>query len=259
MVVNRKAVMIRRGAGGETPARGTLADNVLFIDAQAIVIDKPAGLPVDAPRDGALSVQNHLDALRFGFARWPMTVHRLDRDTSGCLLLARNPKAARRFAAAFEAGTVEKTYLAVLNGLPEAAQGCIELPLGKTSSQAAGWRMVPDAGGKRAVTRWRTLATRGGKTLVELRPETGRTHQLRAHALHGLGVGIVGDPIYRANGSPRPMPGTPMLLHAYTLGLPRGDKPALRAMAPVPASFAQAGFADAADLAGPQHGADQPA
>jgi len=83
---------------------------ILFEDGEALVIDKPAGLAVDAPRDGGLSLENYLDALRFGFARWPTAVHRLDRDTSGCLLLARNPKAHKRFAAAFEAKQVEKVY-----------------------------------------------------------------------------------------------------------------------------------------------------
>jgi tRNA pseudouridine32 synthase/23S rRNA pseudouridine746 synthase len=106
-----------------------LADRVLFIDAEAIMLDKPAGLPVTPVRDGSLSLENHLESLRFGFQRWPSVVHRLDRDTSGCLLLARNPKAHRRFAAAFEAGEVEKLYWAVVDGIPEGEGGMIDLPL----------------------------------------------------------------------------------------------------------------------------------
>ena len=85
-----------------------LADRVLFIDAEAMVLDKPAGLPVDRPRDGSLSLENHLDALRFGFERLPQAVHRLDRDTSGCLLLARNPRIHKKFQMAFERGEVTK-------------------------------------------------------------------------------------------------------------------------------------------------------
>ena len=96
-----------------------LLDKVLFLDGEALVIDKPAGLPVDRPRDGSLSLENHLEALAFGFRRWPQAVHRLDRDTSGCLLLSRNPKAHARFHHAFEAGIVEKRYLAVLEGVVE--------------------------------------------------------------------------------------------------------------------------------------------
>ena len=95
-----------------------LSERVIFIDAEAMVLDKPAGLPVTQVRDGSLSVENYLDSLRFGFQRPPSVVHRLDRDTSGCLLLARNPKAHKRFAAAFEAGQVEKLYWAVVAGVP---------------------------------------------------------------------------------------------------------------------------------------------
>jgi tRNA pseudouridine32 synthase/23S rRNA pseudouridine746 synthase len=217
-----------------------LADNLLFIDAEAIVLDKPAGLPVDAPRDGSLSLENHLDSLRFGFQRWPTAVHRLDRDTSGCLLLARNPKAHRRFAAAFEAGTVEKTYLAVVAGTPEADEGVIDLPLAKISSAAAGWRMVGDARkGKAALTRWRRIAVKDGRALIAFLPATGRTHQIRVHAAEGLGMAIVGDPVYGAGGQA-------MLLHAARLVVPRESKPAIAAEAPLPARFAEAGFADAA-------------
>ena len=76
---------------------------ILFEDGEALVIDKPGGLPLDQPRAGGPSLEDHLETLRFGFQRPPAPVHRLDRDTSGCLLLARNPKALKRFAAAFEA------------------------------------------------------------------------------------------------------------------------------------------------------------
>ncbi|RHW19177.1 RNA pseudouridine synthase [Sphingomonas gilva] len=212
-----------------------LSDHVLFIDGEAIVVDKPAGLPVDRPRDGSLSVENHLAGLTFGFKRWPTPVHRLDRDTSGCLLLARNPKAHARFQQAFEQGLVEKTYRAVLAGEPEGDEGTIDLPLAKVSSPRAGWRMVGDAGGKPAVTRWRVLARSGGRALVEFRPETGRTHQIRVHAAEGLGAPIAGDPVYGGGQGP-------MLLHALKLVLPRDGKPAVEAQAPLPASFAKAGF-----------------
>ena len=85
---------------------------ILYEDGEALVIDKPAGLPVDPPRSGGDSLANYLDRLRLGFQREPAPVHRLDTDTSGCLLLARNPKALKRlFSAAFEARQVGKTYL----------------------------------------------------------------------------------------------------------------------------------------------------
>lgn len=212
-----------------------LSDHVLFLDGEALVIDKPAGLPVDAPRDGSLSVENYLASLTFGFQRWPLPVHRLDRDTSGCLLLARNPKAHKRFAASFEAGEVEKTYLAVLDGIPAAESGTIDMALGKTSTAQGGWRMVADPKGKPAITHWEVAATSGGRALIRFRPKTGRTHQLRVHAASGLGLPIAGDPVYGAGAGP-------MLLHAHSLRLARGTKSPIAAEAPLPASFEAAGF-----------------
>src|SRR3954468_4034497 len=128
---------------------------VLFIDGEAIVIDKPAGLAVHPGSKTPESLEDYLKHFRFGFQRPPLPVHRLDRDTSGCLLLARNPKAHKRFQRAFEAGTVAKTYVAILDGMIETEEGVIELALRKVSTAESGWRMVPDPAGQRAVTRWR--------------------------------------------------------------------------------------------------------
>jgi tRNA pseudouridine32 synthase / 23S rRNA pseudouridine746 synthase len=219
-----------------------LTDHILFIDGEAIVLDKPAGLPVDAPRDGATSLENHLQSLTFGFQRWPVAVHRLDRDTSGCLLLARNPKAAGRFTRAFEERGVAKSYLAILSGIPEASSGTIKLALRKISSAEQGWRMVgaPDTArdAKAAVSHWQVLASHGGQALVRFRPETGRTHQLRVHAREGLGHAIVGDPVYGdGKGAAR------TLLHAERIELPRDGKPPVLAHAPFPADFSALGFA----------------
>lgn len=219
-----------------------LTDHILFIDGEAIVLDKPAGLPVDAPRDGATSLENHLQSLTFGFKRWPIAVHRLDRDTSGCLLLARNPKAAGRFTRAFEERCVAKSYLAILSGVPDIDNGTVELALRKVSSAEEGWRIVGAAGGirdaKPAVSHWQVLASNNGRALVRFRPETGRTHQLRVHAHEGLGHAIVGDPIY-GNGSGAAR----TLLHAERIELPREGKPPVLANAPFPADFSALGFA----------------
>ena len=165
-----------------------LEDLILFIDGEAIVLDKPAGLPVDAPRAGGDSIERRIDELRCGFKRPPVAMHRLDQDTSGCLLFARHASARVVFQQAFEAGTVEKTYLAVLAG-EVAEEGVIDLPLGKVSSAEAGWKMRPDPAGKSAITHWRRLAMRDGRSLVEFRPKTGRTHQIRAHAREGSAPG----------------------------------------------------------------------
>jgi tRNA pseudouridine32 synthase/23S rRNA pseudouridine746 synthase len=243
MTVNRSAH--RRAPTQLSP----LTERVLFIDGEAIVIDKPAGLPVDPPRDGSLSLENHLASLTFGFQRWPLAVHRLDRDTSGCLLLARNPKAHKRFTAAFEAQAVAKLYVAVLEGVPENESGTIDLPLAKISSAADGWRMAPSPRGKAARTDWRVLSVRDGRALVAFTPYSGRTHQIRAHALHGLGIGIVGDPVY---GLTPDTSGEPLLLHARMLRVERTGKPPVEAIAPMPERFAQGGFADAEAIVAPE-------
>lgn len=215
-----------------------LSDRVLFLDGEALVIDKPAGLPVDAPRDGSLSLENHLDSLRFGFKRWPLAVHRLDRDTSGCLLLARNPKAHGRFTRAFEDREVDKQYLAIVDGVPDADSGTIDLPLGKVSTAEDGWRMVGDPKGKPSISHWEKLAVMDGRSLLRFRPETGRTHQIRVHALEGLGFALVGDPVYGRGGTK-----TRTLLHAERLVVKRDVKPSIIAEAPFPDSFAALGFA----------------
>ena len=208
-----------------------LSDFILFIDAGAIVLDKPAGLPVDAPRRGGESIASRADELRCGFKRPPTPMHRLDQDTSGCLLFARNPPAMARFQQAFESGAVEKYYLAVVGGeLPE-EEGVIEMPLGKTSSQDAGWRVVADPAGKPAETHWRRIAVKDGNTLVEFRPRTGRTHQIRAHAREAFATGIIGDRVYG-------VPGGPMLLHASRLVVPRSGREAIDVTAPLPEYFA---------------------
>ena len=209
---------------------------ILFIDAEAMVIDKPAGLPVDTPRRGGDSVVERLGELKQGFQRPPTPMHRLDQDTSGCLLLARSPKARSLLQRAFETRQVEKYYLAIVDGEIGQDEGVIDLALGKTSSEKAGWRMVADPRGDKAVTNWRKLTVRDGKTLVEFRPVTGRTHQLRVHAREAFGRGIVGDRVYG-------VPGGPMLLHASRLVVPREKKTAIDVSAPLPDYFGDWGDA----------------
>lgn len=213
-----------------------LSSRILFIDAEAIVLDKPAGLPVDAPRRGGDSIASRIDELKCGFKRPPTAMHRLDTDTSGCLLFARSPKARAFFQQAFEARTVEKYYLAVVASTIDSEGGVIDLPLAKRSSAEAGWRMVFDPHGISALTRWRRVAVRDGATLVEFQPLTGRTHQIRAHAREAFGRGIVGDRVYG-------VPGGPMLLHASRLVVPRGAKPAIDVTASLPDYFGDWGDA----------------
>jgi tRNA pseudouridine32 synthase/23S rRNA pseudouridine746 synthase len=210
---------------------------VLFIDGEAIVIDKPAGLAVHPGTRTPESLEDYLKQLRFGFGRLPLPVHRLDRDTSGCLLLARNPKAHKRFQRAFEDKKVGKTYVAVLDGVPENGEGIVDLALDKVSTAEEGWRMVPDPAGRPAVTHWRVATVREGRAVVVFSPETGRTHQIRVHASAGIGIPISGDPVYGAGRGP-------MLLHALSLRVERDGKPPIEATAPLPPTFVNAGFGD---------------
>jgi tRNA pseudouridine32 synthase/23S rRNA pseudouridine746 synthase len=210
---------------------------VLFIDGEAIVIDKPAGLAVHPGAKTPESLEDYLRHFRFGFQREPLPVHRLDRDTSGCLLLARNPKAHKSFQRAFEDKKVAKTYLAILDGVPAGESGRIEIPLGKVSTAAEGWRMVADENGKPSVTEWRVVAVKDGRAAVLFSPETGRTHQIRVHSADGIGLPIAGDPVYGAGRGP-------MLLHALSIRVERDGKPPVEARAPLPPTFVQAGFGD---------------
>lgn len=209
-----------------------LEDRILFIDGEAIVLDKPAGLPVDPPKRGGDSLAARINELKCGFKRPPAVMHRLDQDTSGCLLLARNPKARAVFQQAFEARAVEKYYLAVVGSEISGDDGLIDLAVAKKSSADAGWRMVGDPDGHAAVTRWRKITVRDGRTLVEFQPLTGRTHQIRVHAREAFGSGIVGDRVYG-------IPGGAMLLHASRLVVPREPKPAIDVTAPLPDVFGE--------------------
>jgi len=128
---------LREGEGAPHGRAMLLSDRILFIDAEALVLDKPAGLPVDAPRRGGDSIAARIDELKCGFQRPPTAMHRLDTDTSGCLLFARAPKARAAFQRAFETRAVEKYYLAVVAGEIAEEQGVIDMPLAKVSSAEA--------------------------------------------------------------------------------------------------------------------------
>jgi len=221
---------LRRSDNRPHEAPMPLSDCIIFIDAEALVLNKPAGLPVDAPRRGGDSVASRIDELKCGFRRPPTAMHRLDTDTSGCLLFARTAKARSIFQQAFETRTVEKYYLAVVAGEIQEEQGVIDIPLAKRSTAEAGWRMIGDPNGHEATTSWRRLSIRDASTLVEFQPLTGRTHQIRAHAREKFGRGILGDRVYG-------IPGGPMLLHASRLVVPRPGKQTIDVTAPLPDYF----------------------
>jgi tRNA pseudouridine32 synthase/23S rRNA pseudouridine746 synthase len=207
-----------------------IVSKVLYRDALMLVIDKPAGLPVHPGPKGGETLVHHLDALRFGLPRRPEAAHRLDRDTSGCLVLGRHPKAIARLNELFRRNEVGKVYWAVVEGGPEGPEGEIDLPLAPKSPDR-GWWMKVDPKGQPSLTRWRVLGRGGGLTLLELRPVTGRTHQLRVHCA-ASGFPILGDPIYGT--APR-FHGPGLHLHARGVTVPLyPKKPSITVEAPVP-------------------------
>ncbi|BCX19099.1 MAG: RNA pseudouridine synthase [Geminicoccaceae bacterium] len=227
----RSPPAMRDPAREPPPEAIDLERRVLYRDGLVLVIDKPAGLPVHAGPKGGPNLEQFLDALRYGYPRRPALAHRLDRDTSGCLVLGRHPSALRRLGRLFATGAVEKTYWAVAIGRPEAEQGRIDLPLAKRS-ELRGWWMKVDPAGQPASTLWRLLGTADGLSWLELRPLTGRTHQIRVH-LEALGCPVLGDPIYGRDRQPSPLPA--LHLHARAILLPLHEKkPPIRVEAPPP-------------------------
>src|SRR5262245_48697897 len=193
-------------------SEGSLADRVLYRDGLILVIDKPAGIAVQAGPGGGPNLEQQFDSLRFGLPHPPALAHRLDRDTSGCLVLGRHAKALRRLGTLFSGGLVEKVYWAVVEGKPRQTEGRIESGL-KKLTRGTGWRMAVDPAGQQAVTDYRLLGADGGRAWLELRPRTGRTHQLRVHC-GALGCPVVGDPVYGSRHT-----GEPLLLYARAIKL----------------------------------------
>lgn len=224
-----------------------LEASILYRDDAIIVLNKPAGLASQGGKGIAVHLDGMLDALRFEGTERPKLVHRLDRDTSGVLLLARGVKQASRLSAAFRGRDVEKTYWALLWGVPDVLEGRIDLPLarvefGGTSRSEPAGRKDPDA--LKAVTEYKILDYAGKKfAWAQLNPLTGRMHQLRAHCL-ALGTPIFGDAAYGqafADGF-----AAQLHLHARRLSIPHPDGGFLTVEAPLPKhmreSFQHLGF-----------------
>src|SRR5207237_9096690 len=157
-------------------------------------IAKPAGLPVHRGPKGGANLESSFDALRFGLPRPPVLAHRLDRDTSGCLVLGRHRKATASLGLLFKHGRISKTYWAVVEGGPVEDEGAIDIPLGRLNAERGGWQN-PDPEGQSALTNWKVLGRDESLAWLALEPVTGRTHQLRVHAA-AMAWPIVGDNIY---------------------------------------------------------------
>ena len=232
-----------------------LLKRLLYRDGLMLVIDKPAGFAVHKGPKGGTSLEDYFDALRFGLPRPPALAHRLDRDTSGCLVLGRHRKALAELGRLFKRGAVGKTYWAVVEGGPAEDAGRIDLPLGRLDD-TRGWWMKPDPHGQPAATTWRVMGrgyaanssctstpppqpstdiTRGNnrRALIwlALEPLTGRTHQLRVHCA-AMGWPVVGDSIYGK--APR-SGGSVLHLHSREVVVPLyKKKEPIRVTAPVP-------------------------
>ena len=189
---------------------------VVFEDAQLVIVDKPSGMLSVPGRSGLLqdSVSTRLRA-RHPQATGQLVVHRLDLDTSGLLLAAKDPVTFSALQRLFSLREVEKRYVAWLDGDVAGDAGMIEIPL-RTDIDDRPRQIYDAVHGKAAVTAWRVLDRRDGRTKVALHPQTGRTHQLRVHAAHpsGLNAPIVGDRLY---GRAAPRAGERLMLHAELL------------------------------------------
>lgn len=193
-----------------------IQSRILYRDELMLIINKPAGVPVHAGSGGGENLEMYLEHLRFGLPQTPHLAHRLDRDTSGCLILGRKKEALRRIGKLFQEGRVEKTYWAIVEGTPPEKQGVIDLPLAKKTQDKRRWQMkVDEKEGQPSVTHYTVLGAADGLTWLELKPQTGRTHQLRVHCAH-LGFPIAGDSLYgRGEGM-----GSKLHLHARAISVP---------------------------------------
>ncbi|OIQ95097.1 ribosomal large subunit pseudouridine synthase D [mine drainage metagenome] len=205
-----------------------LRRRILYLDEAVLILDKPGGLAVHKGTGTRTDLEQALPLL-FGAAP-PRLAHRLDMDTSGCLVLSRTADAATRLGRLFSQRRVNKCYWALVQGRPDQAGGIIDLALRKLPGPEGG-RMRPDPSAPPAITRWRRLGTADGVSWLELRPETGRTHQLRAHCAL-MGWPILGDRLYGRDQSP------PLLLHARSISFQMEPaRPPITATAPVPAAW----------------------
>lgn len=209
-----------------------LLDRLLYRDALMLVVDKPSGIPVHKGMGGGETLEDYFDALRFGLPHLPALAHRLDRETSGCLVLGRQKHALQTLGKLFSDNKINKTYWALVEGAPVATEGIINLPLAKQSESKKRWWMKVAENGQTAITHYKILGKHEGISWLELKPETGRTHQLRVHSA-ASGFPIIGDRIY---GSDKAAPRGTLLLHARSIEVPLyPKKPAINVVAPVPA------------------------
>ncbi len=235
---------------------------ILHRDDQLVVLNKPPGLAVQGGTRSERHLDGLLDALRLGHVERPRLVHRLDKDTSGVLVVARTPAAAAFLTRAFRDKTTRKTYWALAVGRPKPAQGRIALALAKQAGHGGERVRADPEEGKHAVTYYRVVDSAGERaSWLALMPVTGRTHQLRAHCA-AIGTPILGDPKYGGAGAE--LAGVPnarrLHLHARELSIPHPQGGILRVTAPLPPHMRQSWefFGFPGDVKDPFAGLDVP-
>lgn len=197
---------------------------ILFEDKDILVLNKPPGLvvhPAAGNPDGTLvnALLHHCDDLSgIGGEMRPGIVHRLDKDTSGCMVVAKNDIAHRRLTEAFAERRLSKIYLAAINGVPKEKSGRIQNLIGRHPVDRKRMAILYDGAGKEAVTEWEQLSVYKDTALIRCKLLTGRTHQIRVHMKEGLGFPILGDPIY-GHPSRQKVPTQRLMLHAWKLSL----------------------------------------
>jgi tRNA pseudouridine32 synthase/23S rRNA pseudouridine746 synthase len=207
-----------------------IGNRLLYRDGLMLIIDKPAGLAVHKGPKGGPSLEDYFDALRFGLPRMPALAHRLDKETSGCLVLGRHRKALADLNLLFRNGKVGKTYWAVVEGGPAEPEGRIDMPLGRLDDKI-GWWMKHDPNGLPSQSTWKVMGRADGISWLALEPLTGRTHQLRVHCAES-GFPVLGDNIYGT--APR-TGGARLHLHARQVVVPLyKNKAPIKVTAPVP-------------------------
>ncbi|WP_112381327.1 RluA family pseudouridine synthase [Sphingomonas carotinifaciens] len=215
-------------------------DMVIYKDAQALVLNKPPGLATQGGTKTHEHVDGLLDALQFEAEGRPKLVHRLDKDTSGALLVARSSRAAAFFAKAFSGRTARKVYWALIVDVPSIEDGMIELPIAKQPGSGGEKMHVDEENGQPARTRYRVIERAGNRCAwVELQPFTGRTHQLRVH-MAAIGHPIVGDGKY--GGAAAFLTGgisRKMHLHARRIRVDHPDAGRIDETASLPTHFAE--------------------
>ena len=230
---------------------------VIYEDDEVLALNKPSGLAVQGGTKTTRHVDRLLGAWGEGLER-PRLVHRLDRDTSGVLVLGKTPGAAAKLAGAFAKRRAEKTYWAIVMGNPQPYEGVIELPLAKMGvgdRELVQPASLKDPGAEPAETEYITVSRAGSRAAwMALRPHTGRTHQLRAH-MKAIGHPILGDPKYGDEPSAALSGGLRLQLHARSLSLPHPSGGRLELMAPLSpemkAGFERFGFAESESPADP--------